>query len=138
MDYKIIQIIPGNANIYAIYEDVIGGEIGFPIVCMALVEYEDGVREVKIMDIANDGEIDFPSKNLNFLKVACEKPAEKFRRMVKNELCICENGRRYQTKSCTHRVRSWTCRECGETRKIIDCGCNHMLYDCPYCGEHLT
>lgn len=55
MKYKIIQIIPNNKELYAEYE----GEENFtlPIVCFALVEYENGEREVIPFDINGDGSI---------------------------------------------------------------------------------
>lgn len=62
MDYKIVQIIPAISNMYALYKNQIDGdemtEIKNKIVCLALIEYDDGEREVIPMDITDgDGEI---------------------------------------------------------------------------------
>lgn len=62
-DYKIIQIIPVNKELYSKYEDD-GKEFTIPIVCFALVEYEDGTREVIPMDMDSEGTIDVTNTNL--------------------------------------------------------------------------
>ena len=58
MDYKIVQIISAPDNMHAVYsghED----EIKNKVVCFALIEYDDGEREVVPMDITEgDGLID--------------------------------------------------------------------------------
>lgn len=58
MDYKIVQIIPAPDNIYGVYKDETE-EFECKIVCLALIEYPDGEREVVPMDITEgDGLID--------------------------------------------------------------------------------
>ena len=49
MGCKIIQIIPINKEMYAIYDS---GRKTF-ITCLALIEYENGERIVHLMDIDN-------------------------------------------------------------------------------------
>lgn len=53
-DYKIVQILPTPENMKSKYRDQ-DGYFSVPIVCMALVEYEDGQREVILMDMTDDG-----------------------------------------------------------------------------------
>jgi len=62
-NYKIIQIIPTGRELYSKYEDE-GEEFTTPIVCFALIEYEDGEREVVPMNIDSVGTIDLLTKNL--------------------------------------------------------------------------
>ncbi|MBU3107159.1 hypothetical protein [Clostridium gasigenes] len=62
-DYKIIQIVPNNKELYSKYKDD-GGGFTTPIVCFALVEDNDGNREVVPMDITDDGLINIVSDNL--------------------------------------------------------------------------
>lgn len=68
MDYKIIQVIPNTKELMASYKDEKGIHYS-NIVCFALVEYEDGEREVKPMDIGSDGMIDFPDTCSNFIEI---------------------------------------------------------------------
>jgi len=59
MDYKIVQIIPAPSNMYALYEAKTIDQIKNKVVCLALIEYDDGEREVIPMDITSgDGLID--------------------------------------------------------------------------------
>lgn len=51
-DYKIIQIIPAPEKMFAIYKDGPSPEMS-PIVCLALIEYKDGYREVIAMDMTD-------------------------------------------------------------------------------------
>lgn len=62
-DYKIIQIIPTGRELYSKYEDE-GEEFTIPIVCFALIEYENGEREVVPMDMDSVGNIDLLTSNL--------------------------------------------------------------------------
>lgn len=59
MGAKILQIIPvsGNLKIQAHYKDE-GEEFNCPVVCMALIQYIDGSREVVCLDIDNSGVVD--------------------------------------------------------------------------------
>ena len=56
-DYKIIQIIPNTKEIYSEYISEENGDFTLPIVCFALVEYDDGSRKVIPMDIDVDGTV---------------------------------------------------------------------------------
>ena len=49
MEEKIIQIIPAPANLMYSY----GGEDANHVVCLALVESEDGDREIRAMGLTN-------------------------------------------------------------------------------------
>ncbi|MCY1602120.1 hypothetical protein [Staphylococcus pettenkoferi] len=71
MDKKIIQIINTNRKINALYNDGDGTTFETPIICLALVELEDGERYVEMMDITEgDGLIDFSGMDeSNFLGV---------------------------------------------------------------------
>lgn len=60
MDKKIIQIINTNRKMNALYDCEDGSKFESPIVCLALVELEDGERYVELMSITDgDGDIDF-------------------------------------------------------------------------------
>ena len=50
MDYKILQIMPAPDNMHTVYEDK-GDKFKNKVVCLALIEYDDGEREVVPMDI---------------------------------------------------------------------------------------
>jgi hypothetical protein len=52
--------------------------------------------------------------------------------------CICENGLTFGVNCFTTDSDRWHCIFCGKTEIIKACVCNHMYYDCPYCGSHLT
>lgn len=71
MDKKIIQIINTNRKMNALYNGGDGTTFETPIVCLALVELEDGERYVEMMDITEgDGLIDFSGMDQsNFLGV---------------------------------------------------------------------
>ncbi|GAA0822202.1 hypothetical protein [Clostridium tertium] len=56
-DYKIIQIIPNTKEVYSEYISEKNGDFTLPIVCFALVEYDDGSRKVIPMDIDVDGTV---------------------------------------------------------------------------------
>ncbi|WP_291652423.1 hypothetical protein [Clostridium sp.] len=56
-DYEIIQIIPNTKEIYSEYSSEENGNFTLPIVCFALVKYNDGSRKVIPMDIDVDGTI---------------------------------------------------------------------------------
>ena len=49
MDEKIIQIIPAPANLMYSYD----GEEAKHVVCLALVEFKDGDREIRAMGLTN-------------------------------------------------------------------------------------
>ena len=49
MDEKIIQIIPAPANLMYSYD----GEEAKDVVCLALVEFKDGDREIRAMGLTN-------------------------------------------------------------------------------------
>lgn len=70
-DKKIIQIINTSRKMNALYNDGAGTTFETPIVCLALVELEDGERHVEMMDITEgDGLIDFSGMDeSNFLGV---------------------------------------------------------------------
>lgn len=72
-DYKIIQIIPNNKELYAKLKNIDGSFFTSPIVCFALTEDSDGDREVIPMIISNgDGEIhEIPRDQLDSIT---EKP----------------------------------------------------------------
>ncbi|PTF96704.1 hypothetical protein [Staphylococcus chromogenes] len=60
MDKKIIQILNVERKMDAIYDNEDGTYFKSPIICLALVELEDGERYVELMDISDgDGLIDF-------------------------------------------------------------------------------
>lgn len=63
-DYKIIQIIPVNKEIYAVYDDE-GKDIKLPVVCMALIE-ECDERSVVFMSSDYSGTIDIVDDCCNF------------------------------------------------------------------------
>lgn len=63
-DYKIIQIIPNNQELYARYKDDEDDYFTCKIVCFALVEYKDGSRDILPMEIYADGSIDNLSDEL--------------------------------------------------------------------------
>ena len=44
-------------------------KIETPVVCLALIEYEDGERAVKPMDICGDGEVTFLDELSNFIGI---------------------------------------------------------------------
>jgi hypothetical protein len=68
MNYKILQIMPAPSNMYSVYEEI-EEDIKCPIVCLALVEYEDGGREIISMDTC-DGLIDKAGSNIvNFKSI---------------------------------------------------------------------
>ncbi|OLS02899.1 hypothetical protein [Tissierella creatinophila] len=69
MKYRIIQIIPNNKDIYSCYQENNGGITSLEIICFALIEWEDGEREVKPMDITTDGVIGFLDESVNFLNI---------------------------------------------------------------------
>jgi len=52
--------------------------------------------------------------------------------------CICENGFTFGVDCFENGGRPWSCLFCGKSEIIKDCDCNHMLYHCPYCDNHLT
>lgn len=66
------------------------------------------------------------------------KEAEKATTVADNGRCICENDLTLGVDCFISKNKKWTCTYCGVIETIKDCGCNHMLYDCPYCGKHLT
>lgn len=70
-EFKIIQIIPVSRKMNAIYKDIkTGKKLTCPIVCAALVELEDGSREVKLMDVNDgDGVVGFFHRMGNFEKI---------------------------------------------------------------------
>lgn len=69
-DYKIIQIIPIHRKMNAVYENVDdGGEMELPVVCAALVEYEDKSREVMLMDSDEYGTATFFQESSNFTRI---------------------------------------------------------------------
>ena len=59
MNNKIIQILNTNKNMAAQYDSGDGNIFECPVVCLALVENNEGHRYVELMDMASDGEIDF-------------------------------------------------------------------------------
>ena len=67
MEARIIQIIPvsGNIRIEARYEDD-DGDFTCPVVCMALIEYRDGSREVVCLDVDNAGEVDIAISDISY------------------------------------------------------------------------
>lgn len=56
---NIIQIMPAPENLYALYHNDEGDEVGFPIVCMALTK--DG--DIKFCDVDDSGYIDISKSN---------------------------------------------------------------------------
>jgi predicted CopG family antitoxin/DNA-directed RNA polymerase subunit RPC12/RpoP len=52
--------------------------------------------------------------------------------------CFCEEGRKFGVDCFELGETRWHCFKCGKTEIVKDCHANHMFYDCPYCGEHLT
>lgn len=63
-DKKIIQIINMSKNIKAEYDNGDGTKFETPVVCLALVELNDGSRYVEPMSlIAGDGDIDFSGRH---------------------------------------------------------------------------
>jgi len=74
-EYKIIQIIPNNKELYAKYKDdeCTKGFLTSQIVCFALIECKDGERDVIPMDICGDGCICYPRDASNFVEIT-EKP----------------------------------------------------------------
>jgi len=50
MDYKIMQIIPAPGTMYSVYKDK-NEVFKNKIMCLALIEYDDGEREIVPMDI---------------------------------------------------------------------------------------
>lgn len=66
MDYKIVQIIAAPDNIYSVYKDR-DEEFKCKIVCLALIEYENGEREIVPMDMTDDGLINKVSDNLKYI-----------------------------------------------------------------------
>lgn len=75
MPSKIIQIIPAPPNMWARWEPTEEGEQEehSPIVCLALMEDEDGFRWVAPMDICEGGEICDVSDIYNFCGVVLPK-----------------------------------------------------------------
>lgn len=71
MNNKIIQILNTNKNMAAQYDSGDGTTFESPIICLALVELEDGERYVELMSITDgDGDIDFSGMDeSNFLGV---------------------------------------------------------------------
>lgn len=65
MCYKIIQIIPTLRSINAVYEN----NTETPILGLALVEYENGDRSIKPIDITWDGEVEFPNERTDFKEI---------------------------------------------------------------------
>ncbi|WP_145430639.1 hypothetical protein [Staphylococcus haemolyticus] len=59
MNNKIIQILNTNKNMAAQYDSGDGNIFECPVVCLALVENNEGYRYVELMDMTSDGEIDF-------------------------------------------------------------------------------
>ena len=70
MDYKIIHIIPAPKNMFSVYRDICEIEdIKNKIVCLALLEYDDGEREIVPYDISDgDGIIDRLASNLQCIE----------------------------------------------------------------------
>ena len=73
MEYKIIQIIPTFRNIDVTYHDDSEKkeDMKLPVVCLALIEYEDDIREVKPMDMDEYGEVSLVSETGNIKHVKC-------------------------------------------------------------------
>lgn len=67
----IIQIIPAPADMIATYDSV--PDLYERVVCLALVEDENGERTVKPMDCMYDGEISFCTESDNFKGVIFSK-----------------------------------------------------------------
>lgn len=63
---KIIQIIPAPADMLLRYREDDGEKSRWRPLCLALVEYEDGDTEIKLVDIDADGYIDFAEDASNF------------------------------------------------------------------------
>lgn len=62
MEYKIIQILNAPNDMYSVYEDK-QEELKCKIICLALIEYNDGEREVVPMDVSSDGTISVIADN---------------------------------------------------------------------------
>lgn len=75
MQSKIIQIIPSLPNMWARWKPTEKGEVGeySPIVCLALMQDEDGGTWVTPMSIGEDGEIDDVMDFSNFGGVVLPK-----------------------------------------------------------------
>ena len=60
MEYKIVQIIPAPGNMNSVYKhNFETEEFRCKVVCLALIEYDDGEREIVPMDMTEgDGLID--------------------------------------------------------------------------------
>lgn len=70
MNKKIKQIIPAPEGLYANYEGDKEDIVKLPIVCLALVEDEDGSTRVEAMDITTgDAQIDFVDINDGFIGI---------------------------------------------------------------------
>ncbi|GMG96833.1 hypothetical protein [Tepidimicrobium xylanilyticum] len=65
MDYKIIQIIPVNKEMYAVYKN----DVERLIVGLALIEYKNGSRYVVPLDITDRDGIIKPIKGFIKLKI---------------------------------------------------------------------
>jgi hypothetical protein len=66
MDYKIVQIIPAPNNMFSVYKNPIE-EFKCKVVCLALIEYDDGEREIVSMDITDgDAEISKVGQDSSF------------------------------------------------------------------------
>lgn len=68
MNSKIIQIIPAPPNMFARWKPTenVEKEEYSPIICLALMEDEDGGTWVTPMSIGEDGEIDNVADFMNF------------------------------------------------------------------------
>ncbi|MCR1952632.1 MULTISPECIES: hypothetical protein [Clostridium] len=73
-DYEIIQIISNSKDIYSEYSNEENGYFTLPIVCFALVEYNDGSRKVIPMDMDVDGTIG--PKGRDFIGITTHKIEE--------------------------------------------------------------
>lgn len=74
---------------------------------------------------------------LSFQLIELKKQIDTITKSMTTENCICEHGEE-ASSSCSKTLSKWECFHCGATQKIIYCQNNQMLYDCPYCGQHLT
>lgn len=63
---KIVQIIPAPADMLLRYREDDGEMSRYRPLCLALVEYEDGGTEIKLMDIDSTGWIDYADTACNF------------------------------------------------------------------------
>ncbi|WP_461207837.1 hypothetical protein [Clostridium sp. DL1XJH146] len=69
MDYKVIQIISAPGEMYSIYNDS-EEEIKCKIVCLGLIEYGNGEREVVPMDMSQgDGIISKIGEGLKYIEI---------------------------------------------------------------------